>query len=179
MHRLALAYGLPAGAVPILVIMAGTLLGDGDHSGGGSHLFGYLIMLVALSLVFLGVKSHRDGELGGVISFRTGVVVGLAISAVAGVAYMFLWEIYLALTDYSFISDYTAGLVEAKRAAGADEAEIAKLVADMAVMEDRYANPLFRLPMTFIEIFPVGLIVTIVSALLLRNDRFLPARRGA
>jgi len=38
-------------------------------------------------------------------------------------------------------------------------------------------NPLFRLPMTFVEIFPVGLLIALVSAGLLRNPRFLPARQ--
>jgi len=31
--------------------------------------------------------------------------------------------------------------------------------------------------MTFIEIFPVGVLVSLVSAGLLRNSRFLPVRR--
>ena len=42
-----------------------------------------------------------------------------------------------------------------------------------------YANPLFRLPITFTEILPVGLIVSLISALLLRNSRFMPARAKA
>jgi hypothetical protein len=39
-----------------------------------------------------------------------------------------------------------------------------------------YANPLFRIPMVFLEIFPVGFIVALISAALLRNPRLLPAR---
>jgi hypothetical protein len=31
--------------------------------------------------------------------------------------------------------------------------------------------------MTFVEIFPVGVLVSLVSVALLRNPRFLPARR--
>jgi hypothetical protein len=37
---------------------------------------------------------------------------------------------------------------------------------------------MFRLPMTSVEIFPVGVVAPLVSAGLLRNNRFLPARRG-
>lgn len=43
-------------------------------------------------------------------------------------------------------------------------------------MRTSYANPLFRLPLTFAEVAPVGLVVTLVSAALLRNPRMLPAR---
>jgi hypothetical protein len=44
-------------------------------------------------------------------------------------------------------------------------------------MRAEYANPLYRLPMTFLEIFPVGFIVALVSAALIRSSKFLPAAR--
>ena len=47
----------------------------------------------------------------------------------------------------------------------------------MEVFKTMYANPLLRLPMTFVEIFPVGVLVSLVTAGLLRNSRFLPMRR--
>ena len=40
-------------------------------------------------------------------------------------------------------------------------------------------NPLVRVPITFIEMFPVGVIISLLSALLLRNSRFMPARQAA
>jgi hypothetical protein len=46
----------------------------------------------------------------------------------------------------------------------------------MAEFREQYSNPFFRMPITFIEIFPVGILVSLISALLLRNSRFLPAR---
>ena len=46
----------------------------------------------------------------------------------------------------------------------------------MDAFKIQYADPLFRLPMTFVEIFPVGVLVSLISAGLLRNRRFLPAR---
>jgi hypothetical protein len=67
-------------------------------------------------------------------------------------------------------------MIEAARAKGASPAEIEALSAQMAEFQEMYANPLFRLPMTFIEIFPVGLIISLIAAALLRNPRFLPAR---
>ena len=62
---------------------------------------------------------------------------------------------------------------------GASAEAIAKLSAEMAEFKVQYANPMFRLPMTFVEIFPVGVLVSLFSAALLRNSRFLPARRGS
>jgi hypothetical protein len=49
----------------------------------------------------------------------------------------------------------------------------------MEALRRNYANPLFRMAITFTEIFPVGLVVALISAALLRNPRFLPARASA
>ena len=174
MTRIILTYGLISGLVIIAGII-GTIVASGDEPHGNVWL-GYLIMLVALSAILVGVKQHRDQALGGVIRFRTALGVGLGIAAVASLAYIAVWEVYLAVTDYQFMDRYIAQTLEAKRAAGVTGAEYARLAAEMDAMRVSYANPLMRLPMTFAEIFPVGLLVALVSAALLRNPNFLPAR---
>jgi hypothetical protein len=103
----------------------------------------------------------------------------LAISAVAGVMYVLTWEFTQALTGYGFVAEYTDTLVSEKQAAGASAEEIATLRAQMAEFAVQYADPLYRLPVTFIEIFPVGVLVSLISAAVLRNPRVLPARRAA
>lgn len=170
MKRTILFFGIAAGllvTVPMCLMIANSEPG----SAAQSLFTGYLIMLLALSLVFFGVKRLRDRDLGGVIRFLPALLAGLGISAVAGVIYVIGWEISLAVTDYAYIESYTASAVEAARAKG--PAAVAEVVAQM----DAYRNNLpVRLAFTFIEIFPVGLLVSLISAALLRNSRFLPAR---
>ena len=122
------------------------------------------------------MKRLRDRELGGVIRFVPALLAGLGISAVAGVIYAIGWEITLAVTDFAFIDSYSNAAVEAARAKGASAAEVQAVIAQMDEFRRQYANPFFRLPMTFIEIFPVGVLISLISAGLLRNSRFLPAR---
>jgi hypothetical protein len=76
----------------------------------------------------------------------------------------------------AFIDSYSTAAVEAARAKGAPAAEIEVLAARMDDFRRQYANPLFRMPVTFVEIFPVGVLVSLISAALLRNSGFLPAR---
>ena len=173
MTRTILTYGLISGVIAILGII-GTILAPG-HSHSSVWL-GYLIMLVALSAILLGVKQHRDQVLGGVIKFWPAFLVGLGIAVIAGLAYVAVWEAYLALTHYTFMDSYVDHILAAKRAAGVAGPAYQKLAAEMEAMRRNYANPLYRWPMTFVEIFPVGLLVALVSAALLRNPRFLPAR---
>ncbi|WP_454717303.1 DUF4199 domain-containing protein [Caulobacter segnis] len=171
MKRTILTYGLISGAIIILGMIA-TIVLSAKHS----LFLGYLIMLVGLSAILLAVKSHRDKALGGVIKFWPAFLIGLGVAVVAGLAYVAIWEGYLAITHYRFMDDYTAQMLAAKKAEGLSGAAYDKLAAEMAQMTKNYANPLYRMPMTFAEIFPVGLLVALVSAVLLRNPKFLPAR---
>lgn len=171
--RYALVYGGLAGAIAISVMVATLALDLTSHS----LWFGYLIMLVALSLIFVGVKRYRDVECGGVIRFGRAFGLGLGIAVVAGLIYVIGWELYTALSGWNFMADYTASLLEQMRTEGASPAAIQAKQAEMREMAEMYANPLFRVPMIFAEIFPVGLIVALVSAALLRNPKLLPARQ--
>ncbi|MCI3135013.1 DUF4199 domain-containing protein [Phenylobacterium aquaticum] len=175
MPRYILTYGLISGLIVILGII-GTILAS---HGGPPHSdvwLGYLIMLVALSAILVGVKRYRDQALGGVIGFLPALGMGLAIAVVAGLAYVAVWEVYLALTHYSFMEIYVTQALAAKRAAGVTGEAYARFAAQMETMRVQYANPVYRLPMTFAEIFPVGVVIAVISAALVRNPRFLPAR---
>ena len=135
----------------------------------------YIVMLVALSMVFVGIK-YRDQALGGVIKFGPALLVGLGISTIAGVFYAVAWEICTAFMRFDFVAFYANEMVEQARAAGADEKGMAAAAENAANFTHMYANPLFRIPMTFLEIFPVGILVSLISAALLKNSRFLPVR---
>jgi hypothetical protein len=174
--RYALTYGGLAGLIVVLTIAAGLTFAERDGILTSEWL-GYLVMLAALTLMFVGMKRYRDVERGGVIRFLPLLGIGLAMAAVAGAVYVAVWEAYLAATDYAFFDQYVAALMEQKRAAGASAAELAAQAASFETMRGYYDNAALRVPITFLEIFPVGLVVALVSAALLRNPRFLPPSR--
>ena len=178
MFRIILIFGVAAGLI-VTLPMDLMLANAGPGSGAHSLFTGYLMMVLALSMVFVGVKRLRDRELGGVIRFVPALLAGLGISVVAGVIYVIGWEITLSVTNFEFIDSYSTAMIEAARAKGEPAADVAAVVAQMDEFRRQYANPLFRMPMTFIEIFPVGCLISLISAALLRNSRFLPARAPA
>jgi Protein of unknown function (DUF4199) len=169
--RYAITYGILAGLVILAIFLPALILLD-QHS----MVVGYLIMLVGLTLVFVGIKRFRDVERGGVVKFLPAFALGLGISLVASIIYVIGWEIYLGATDYALIDGFIADQLRGDRAAGMSAAALARETADMAAMRTQFReNPLFRMGMIFLEIFPPGLIVSLVSAALLRNPRFLRA----
>lgn len=178
MLRYSLIFGAIIGCV-ILAFMAFVLFVLGAEDMFSSELAGYAVMLAVLSLVFVGIKRFRDVEQGGVISFTKAFSVGVGIATVAGVFYAVGWEFFLVASDFAFIEAYSQGLIAEVEAKDIDAAAKAAEIAEINSSVEMYRNPLFRLPITFIEIFPVGLVVALVSALILKNPKALPAKMAA
>lgn len=177
MLRKILFFGVIAGllaGIPLSVITV-TMHNQPPRYG---MAIGYTIMLIALSTVFVAIKRYRDIELGGVVGFWRAFGLGLGISAVAGVLYVIAWETTVALAHLDFATGYAKMMIAQQKAAGASGAALAKFTAEMEQFKANYANPLYRLPMVFVEIFPVGVLVSLVSAGLLCFRNFLPARRA-
>lgn len=177
MLPLILRYGLIAGVIvgtPMIWRMLAAKPGDDNPLGG--MLIGYLFMVIALTAVFLGVKAYRDKVLGGAIRFLPAFGVGLGISAVACVLYAISWEISMAFSSYDFIAFWKASMIESATAKGASAEAMQKAIADAESFAAMYSNPLYRMPITFVEMFPVGVLVSLISAAILRNSRVLPAR---
>jgi len=177
MFRTALIYGSISGVVIIGIILIGLRFGDAHGSGVfSSEWFGYLVMIVSLSTIFIAIRDYRNKKLGGVIKFLPALGLGLMIALIAGVAYVAAWEIYLYATHYAFMDNYVAALSERLRASGETGPVLQQQLAELEQMRVDYQNPLYRFGMTFIEIFPVGVLIALISAALLRNPRLLPAR---
>lgn len=173
MGRIIAIYGLIGG----IIVAAGMQLSIAFVSDHGSigMVVGYLTMLIAMTMVFVGVKRFRDTHKGGVIRFWPALGVGLGIALVAGLFYVAAWEVYLYATDYRFMDVYVAQTLETMRKDGKPAAEIAAFAAQMEAFKAQYANPLYRLPITLSEIAPVGIVVAVISAAILRNSRAFPA----
>lgn len=180
MRKTVIVYGLIAGAVIVtLMLTLVSFVDKGSVNFDNAEYFGYGSMLVALSMVFFGIKSYRDNANNGSIGFWKGVQVGLLITLIASVMYAGGWEAYLqanpGLRD-GFIQKYTEHQVGKLRENGAPQEEIDGLVSQMSTMGELYKNPVIRFGMTLMEIVPVGLLVTLLSAALLRKRPALPAQ---
>jgi hypothetical protein len=177
MSRIILAYGLAAALVVGILMVGGTFLWirEGQPPSESGAVIGYLIQLLALTAVFLGIKRYRDVALGGVIRFLPALGVGTAISAVATLGWVIGWEIVLATSHLDFPGMMQEQMLAQAQARGASEAELREAAADAARFAELYGIAPIRWAISFIEMFPVGVLVSLVSAALLRNSRFMPA----
>ncbi len=163
-------YGLLASAiiVGISATFLWTATDDADYSSGA--WLGYVIMIVGFSLIFVAIKQQRDQH-GGVINFSQAFQVGLWITLIATFFYVLSWELYYQQAGADFMAKYTASYLENMRQEGANEAAIQATEAEMQEMGEKYRQLPYRVMITVMEILPVGLIITLISAMLLRNRR--------
>ncbi|WP_114522012.1 DUF4199 domain-containing protein [Altererythrobacter sp. ZODW24] len=175
MFRYAIIFGSIAGAVVVTVMSIVLSLMDPDRFVLAETL-GYVTMIATLGLIFIGIKRYRDAERGGVISFAGAFGVGAAMSAVAAIVFALGWEVYMFATDYALTADYANSVIAAIEADTLSADEKARQIADVEAAVQLNRNPLFRFAISLIELFPVALIVSLISAFILKNPKVLPAR---
>ena len=172
MKKKILVYGLIAGAIVsalLLFTMSYLSYCEGNVDYGTSMLIGYASMLLAFSLVFVGIRNYRDKYNGGVISFGKAFKIGGAIMLIASTVYVVAWLIDYHFFVPDFMEKYSAHMLGELKKNGASGAEIEKQTKEMADFARMYKNPLFIVLMTYAEILPVGVIVTLISSLILKR----------
>lgn len=174
MRKTMLIYGGVVGAVAIGAMTLGMSLGGPEDMSSSSMLVGYLIMLAAFALIFPAVKGFRDREQGGVIRFGQAVKLGLGITAVAGVVYVIGWECYLVATDHAFIDQYQEAQVRMLEEKGLSAEELEAGTARIEAQMEGYRKRFVRMPITFTEPLPVGILVSLIAGLVLRRSETLP-----
>jgi uncharacterized protein DUF4199 len=175
MRKVVITYGLISGAIiSVLLGLSMYLWSKGIINFDNGEYFGYGSMLVALSMVFFGIKSFRDNQNSRSIGFWKGAQVGILISLLASFVYAAGWEAYMQTNpENNFIDQYTEHYIGKLKEKGTPQEEIDKTVTEMASMKEMYKNPVIRFGMTLMEILPVGIIVTLVSAAILRKKEVL------
>lgn len=171
MKKIILNYGLLSGGIlAAVMLITAQLWTSGKMDMGAGEWVGLGSMVIALSTVFFGIRTYRDKEAGGVISFGKAFQVGLLITLIASAIYVAVWMLYTTFGDGGqFMDQYYQYSVEQLQKSGKSAAEIEQEIAKMQEFKEMYKSPLVKIGITFLEIFPVGLLISLLSAALLRR----------
>jgi hypothetical protein len=168
MKKTILTFGLISGVLISLMMAATVPFADRIGFDKGEYV-GYTTMVLAFLLVFFGIRSYRDTAAGGHITFARAFAVGISIMLITCVFYVVTWEILYFKFMPDFMDKYAAYMVEKLRASGASAAAIQAQVEQMNKLKLLYNNPLYNAAVTFLEPLPVGLVITLISATVLRK----------
>ncbi len=174
MTKIVLIFGLLSGVIAgVLMCILFTFVMSERIDFDNGVIWGYATMIIALSLVFFGIKSYRDNH-GGDITFLKGLQVGFLISLISAFCYAASWEIYYPRVGDEFMQKYTTYYLDKMKKDGATDAEIETARVEGEKFVQLYKNFFVRFGFSLIEILPVGVIVTLISAGLLRKREMLP-----
>lgn len=167
MKRIVLTYGLIGG-----IIVSGMMfltIGSGKHDFDNGELIGYTTMVIALSSIFFGVKTYRDKHLGGSIAFGKAFLLGLYITLVASTLYVASWMIISANSDQDIMQQYYEHTKQQLEKSEMPAAEVEERLKEMREFGELYKNPIVKIGFTYVEILPVGLLISALSAALLKR----------
>ena len=163
-------FGLVGGFISIIWFII--LLSSGGTHFENGEVYGYTTMLLAFSTIFVAIKNYRDKYNEGVVSFGKAFRIGLFITLIASTVYVATWLIYYYSGSGSkFISEYMSFMLEQKKAAGASEAELALFSKEMQEFAVMYRNPFFNALITYMEILPVGVLISLIAALIMKRKK--------
>ena len=168
MTKVVITFGLISGLI-ISVLMGGSLLLANKIGAGHSMALGYTIMVASFLLIYFGIRSYRDNTLAGQISFGRAFACGILITFITTVCYVAMWEILYFNFMPHFLDSYFATQIHKVQSSGLDPATTAARVSAIQRSQQLYQNPLINMAYTFIEPLPIGLVITFLSAAVLRR----------
>ena len=168
MKKNVVTFGLISGALSSLMMVATVPFADRIGFDKGA-IVGYTAIVLSFLLVFFGIRSYRDNVGNGQITFGKAFAVGISITVISCIFYVVTWEILYFNFLPDFMDKYSVYIVEKLKASGASAAAVQVKVQELKKYKELYDNPFFNALMTFIEPFPIGLVITLISAAVLRK----------
>ena len=161
--------GLISGLILAAFMVVVTAICYKNEDFESSMVLGYASMILAFTMIFVGIKNYRDRFNNGFVTFGKAFKIGLYITLIASTIYVLVWLIdyYLFIPD--FLDKYSAHVLREAKTAGASPVEMQEKVDEMGGYKEMYKNPLLVILLTYTEVLPVGLVVSIISALILKR----------
>ena len=128
-----------------------------------SMMIGFAVMILAFFFVAMGIKQQRDAN-NGLITFGKAFMIGLWITLIISTIYVLVWLIILYNFFPNFAEHYTDMAIEK-----ASPEEVAKVTEEMNSFKEMYKNPIMVILFTYMEILPLGIVFSLISALILKK----------
>lgn len=169
MRKTILTYGLILGAIIAInmIVTVGLCYSNPDFVA--NDVVGYASMIVVFSLIFIGVRNYRNKRNNGVLTFGRAFKIGALIALIGATIYVITWLICYYCFVPDFMDKYVAVVMKQASLEGATAAELTARAAEMEQFKELYKNPFFVIIMTYAEVLPVGLVVALISALILKR----------
>lgn len=163
MNKIILKNGLFGSIIVSALLVFVTMYMKANPEKEVSMLIGFAVMTLAFFFVVWGIKQQREAN-NGVISFGKAFMIGFWISLIISTIYVLVWLIILYNFFPNFAEHYTDMAI-----AKASPDEVVKVTEEMNSFKEMYKNPIMVILFTYMEILPLGIVVSFISALILKK----------
>lgn len=163
MNKIILKNGLLGSIIVSALLISVTMYMKSNPEKEVSMFFGFAGMLLAFIFVVLGIKQQREAN-NGFISFGKAFLTGFWITLIISTIYVLVWLVILYNFFPNFAEHYTDMAI-----AKASPDEVAKVTEEMNSFKEMYKNPIWVILFTYMEILPLGIVFSLVSALILKK----------
>jgi hypothetical protein len=168
MRRAVIIFGSISGAIAV-ALMAATLPYVRSGNLHKADFIGYSSMALSALVVFFGIRSHREKEGAGRITFGRGFLVGVLIALIGSACVVVAFQLFYFWLVPDYGDKFAACMVEKAREDGGTAEDIEKARSQAAMFKRLYDNPVTNAGVSFATSFPVGFAAAAISAAILRK----------
>ncbi len=165
MNNIVLKNGIFGSLIVSVLLLSVTFYMKANPEKEVSMFFGFAGMLLAFIFVVLGIKQQRDAN-NGFISLGKAFLTGFWITLIISTIYVLVWLVILYNFFPNFAEHYTDMAI-----AKASPDEVAKVTEDMNSFKEMYKSPIMVILLTYMEILPLGIVFSLISALILKKKQ--------
>ena len=169
MKKIIITYGLIAGLITMSFMIVSTILHKVIEDSNQSMIIGFLGMFIAFIFIFVGIKKYRDKQNGGNVTFWDAFKIGFFIALIASSIYTLVWQIEFHFFMPDFMERFATKAIKEIKSSNLSAAEINEKVAEMELMRENYKSLFLRICYTLMEILPIGIVIALISALILKR----------
>lgn len=168
MKKIILTYGIVSGALISILMATSVLMFKDGTDFNDNMIFGIIIMIVALLIAFLAVWKFRkvDNEK---YNYKRAFLVGLGVSFISSLMYVLTWEVVYNFYFPDFMEKYSEYCVKQLADSGASADAVTAKQTEMANQATMYKHTWYRMLLTFAEVFPLGVVASLVAPLIFRK----------
>ena len=165
MNNIVLKNGIFGSLIVSALLLSVTFYMKANPEKEVSMFFGFAGMLLAFIFVVLGIKQQRDTN-NGFISLGKAFLTGFWITLNISTVYVVVWLIIFYNFFPNFAEHYTDMAI-----AKASPDEVAQVTEEMNSFKEMYKSPIMVILLTYMEILPLGIVFSLISALILKKKQ--------
>ena len=174
MKSFVVKFGFISGGISVALMFLTFVVLRGPWLFENGAFVGYAGMVLSFSVIFVGVRSYREQSGQGSLSFGKALQAGLLMALISCCCYSLMWLFINHFFYPNFADDYMQHEMSRLHQSGATAAVLQEKMKSLEEYKSMSANPFMNALLTFTEPLPVGIVMAVLSAAILRKKVVKP-----